>query len=234
MSKISPLTEAIGHRGAAVAGGAPRTAVTSLGAASVAAGDDDTIPRIFLGVADLVVLALAFLAAHSVAPAVQRSFLPGGVLDGFLPAIFPVPATPTPAFPPLSEVMWLLVATAPATLVVMELIGGYQRLLGQSVARLVTSPVLSQTIAISFSALIVFALTLIEFKSRPDFHLRPGLRVRAPRLPHDHVDVSAAPAGQGRVCQERPAGGTGTRHGTGDPALQETCRGEPVPARGAG
>ena len=160
MSKISPSTEAIGHRGAAVAGGAPVTAVTSRGATSVAAGDDDTIPRIFLGVADLVVLALAFLTAHSIAPAVQRSFLPGGVLDGFLPAVFPVPATPTPAFPPLSEVMWLLVATAPATLVVMELIGGYQRLLSQSAARLVTSPVLSQTIAISFSALIVFALTL--------------------------------------------------------------------------
>ncbi len=162
MSKISPSpsTEAIGHRRVAVAGGTPETAVASRDAVSVAAGDDDKIPRIFLGVADLVVLALAFLTAHAVAPVVQRSFLPGGVLDGFLPAIFPMPAMPTPEFPPLAEVIWLLVATAPATLVVMELIGGYRRLLGQSALRLVTSPVLSQTIAISFGALVVFALKL--------------------------------------------------------------------------
>ena len=158
MSKTS--TEAIGHRGAAAASSAQAATGPSRGAASIAAGDDDRIPRIFLGVADLIALAAAFLTAHAVSPAVQRSFLPGGVLDGFLPAIFPVPATPAPAFPPLSEVVWLLVATAPATLVVMELIGGYRRLLDQSAMRLMTSPLLSQTIAISFSALIVFALKL--------------------------------------------------------------------------
>ena len=73
---------------------------------------------------------------------------------------FPVPSSPTPTFPPLSELVWLLVASAPATLVVMELIGGYQRLLDQSIARLFASTALSQTIAISFSALIVFALKL--------------------------------------------------------------------------
>lgn len=128
--------------------------------ASIAAGDDDRIPRVFLGFTDLVVLAFAFVAAHAVAPAVQRSFLAGGILHGVLPSVFPIPSAPTAPFPPLSEVVWLLVATAPASLLAMELAGGYQRLVGQSVLRLIASPVLSQTVAISFSALIVFALKL--------------------------------------------------------------------------
>jgi len=160
MSRLAPSTDAIGHRGAALASGATAAAVPSRGAAQVAAGDDDRIPRIFLGVADLVVLTLAFFAAHYFAPSVQRSFLPGGVLSGFLPAVFPLPDTPTPMFPSLSEVVWLLVAAAPATLVIMELAGGYGRFLGQSALRLTTNTILSQTIAISFSALVVFALKL--------------------------------------------------------------------------
>ena len=56
--------------------------------------------------------------------------------------------------------IWLLVATAPATLVVMELAGGYRRLLGQSPVRLVMTAMLSQVVAISFGAFIVFALKL--------------------------------------------------------------------------
>ncbi len=160
MSRTAPSTEANGHREAAVASSTPAAAVASRGTASVAAGDDDRIPRIFLGGADLVVLTLAFFAAHYFAPRVQRSLLPGGILSGFLPAIFQLPDTPSPLFPPLAEVSWLLVAAAPATLVVMELAGGYTRLLHQSALRLTTSAILSQAIAISFSSLIVFALKL--------------------------------------------------------------------------
>lgn len=163
MSKVAPSVAAIRpdadtgtdyHAGPSLA-----TAPVSR-AASVAAGDNDRIPRIFLGAADLVVLGFAFLAAHALAPAVQRAFLPGGLYYGLLPAIFPIPSAPTSAFPPLSEVIWLLVATAPATLVVMELVGGYERLLGRSALRLATNVMLSQTIAISFGALIGFALRL--------------------------------------------------------------------------
>ena len=129
-------------------------------AESVAAGDDDRIPRLFLGLADLAVLVGAFLSAHTAAPFVQRFFLPGGPLYGALPAILPVPGAPTPEFPALSGVIWLLFATAPATLVFMELLGGYRRLLGQSATRLATTILLSQGIAISFGSLIVFALKL--------------------------------------------------------------------------
>jgi exopolysaccharide biosynthesis polyprenyl glycosylphosphotransferase len=129
---------------------------------SVAAGDDDRIPRIFLGAADVAVLVLAFAAAKSLAPAMHLALLPGGLLYPALPAILPIPAAPTPTeqFPAFSEVIWLLVATAPATLVVMELAGGYCRLLGQSPVRLALNAIASQIVAISFASLIVVALKL--------------------------------------------------------------------------
>ena len=126
----------------------------------VAAGDDDRIPRIFLGAADLLVLVLAFLAATALAPALQRALLPGGLLYPALPGIFPLPEVPTSDFPQRSEVIWLLVATAPATLVVMELAGGYGRLLGHSAVRLAATAMLSQIIAMSFGAFIGVALRL--------------------------------------------------------------------------
>lgn len=158
MRKSAPNNEAVASDEASFAGHPGEAATIPQGA--VAAGDDDRLPRVFLASADLVALVVTFLAAYAVSPAVQRSFLPGGLLDGFLPDIFPVPSAPTPAFPPLSELVWILAASAPATLVVLELVGGYRRLLDQSWARLGASAALAQTIAISFSALIVFALTL--------------------------------------------------------------------------
>jgi exopolysaccharide biosynthesis polyprenyl glycosylphosphotransferase len=127
---------------------------------SVAAGDDDRMPRVFLGAADLMVLLLAFLAANALAPSMQRWLLPGGLLYPMLPDIFPIPTAPTSEFPPLSQVLWLLAATAPATLVVMELAGGYQRLLGHSAVRLAATAMLSQIIAMSFGAFIGTALRL--------------------------------------------------------------------------
>jgi exopolysaccharide biosynthesis polyprenyl glycosylphosphotransferase len=129
---------------------------------TIAAGDTDRIPRIFLGAADVGMLVFTFLAAHSLAPAMHLALLPGGLLYPVLPGIFPIPSTPTPtsAFPARSEVIWLLIAAAPATLVVMELAGGYGRLLGQSPWRLAVNAILSQVVAISFGSLIVVALRL--------------------------------------------------------------------------
>jgi len=161
MSKVARSVDAIPDRSAEVALPDLPAPVSQGAPAAVAAGDHDRIPRAFLGLGDLAVLTLAFLVTQQVAPTVQRLFVAGGLLEGMLPAIFPVPSVARPElFPPLSEVTWLLVVTAPVMLVAMELLGGYKRLLDQSIGRLVTTAVLSQTIAISFSALIVFALKL--------------------------------------------------------------------------
>ena len=157
MGNTAPSIEAIRHDGGRAREGLAAAPAPLL---SVAAGDDDRIPRLFLGTADIVVLLFAFLAAHSLAPSMQRWLLPGGLLYPALPGIFPIPAAPTSAFPELSEVIWLLIATAPATLVVMELAGGYRRLLGQSPVRIALTVLLSQIIAMSFGAFIGIALRL--------------------------------------------------------------------------
>jgi exopolysaccharide biosynthesis polyprenyl glycosylphosphotransferase len=156
MNRSAPSVEAIRQD----AGAAARDRAAAVRPVAVAAGDDDRIPRVFLGTADLLVLVFAFLAANALAPSLQRWLLPGGVLYPYLPAIFPIPAAPTSEFPPLSQVIWLLVATAPATLVVMEVAGGYQRLLGHSAVRLAANAMLSQIVAMSFGAFIGAALRL--------------------------------------------------------------------------
>jgi exopolysaccharide biosynthesis polyprenyl glycosylphosphotransferase len=129
---------------------------------STAGGASDRIPRLLFGGVDLTALVAAFVAAHIFAPGVQQMLLTGGLLEGMLPTgIFALPPIPRPElFPPLAEVSWILVATAPVTLIAMELLGGYGRLLSQSVGRLMMIPFVAQTFAISFSALIVFALKL--------------------------------------------------------------------------
>jgi exopolysaccharide biosynthesis polyprenyl glycosylphosphotransferase len=157
MGTTAPSIEAIRHDGGRAREGVATAPAPML---SVAAGDDDRIPRLFLGTTDTVVLLFAFLSAHSLAPSMQRWLLPGGLLYPALPGIFPIPAAPTSDFPELSELIWLLIATAPATLVVMELAGGYRRLLGQSPVRLAFTVLLSQIIAMSFGAFIGIALRL--------------------------------------------------------------------------
>ena len=76
---------------------------------SVPWGGNDRIPRLFLGMGDLVVLGLAFVAANAYAPLVQRLLLPGGMLSGVLPSVFPTPTLARPElFPSPPEVIWLL------------------------------------------------------------------------------------------------------------------------------
>ena len=124
-------------------------------------GGDDRIPRIFLASGDLTVLALALVLATACAPFIQPLILPGGVLGGLLPSTLPMPAIARPElFPSVSEVFWLLAITVPVTLVALELLGGYRRLVSQSALRIAAVAAGSQLVAVSFSALVVFALKL--------------------------------------------------------------------------
>jgi exopolysaccharide biosynthesis polyprenyl glycosylphosphotransferase len=160
MSQPAPAVEAIRRDDGAVS--RPRDAAALPAHAAVAAGGDDRIPRIFLGAADVVILGSTFVIAKSVAPLLHLALLPGGALYPLLPAIFPIPSAPTPTeeFPALSEWVWLLVATVPATLIVMELVGGYRRSLAQSLPRVVANAILSQVVAISFASLLLLAFRL--------------------------------------------------------------------------
>jgi exopolysaccharide biosynthesis polyprenyl glycosylphosphotransferase len=160
MTHTAPSVEAIARDEGDVA--RLHAAAAPVAQVSVAAGADDRIPRIFLGAVDVAILVFTFVVAKSFAPTLHLALLPGGVLYPALPAIFPIPAAPTPTaeFPALSEWAWLLVATVPVTLVVMELVGGYRRSLTQSPVRVAANAVLSQVVAISFASLLVVAFKL--------------------------------------------------------------------------
>ena len=160
MSKIAHRIEAF--RSAAAAAAPAEAAPASFPAPlSVPWGGNDRIPRLFLGMGDLVVLGLAFVAANAYASSIQRLLLPGGLLSGVLPSVLPTPTLARPElFPSPSEVIWLLAVASPVTLVAMELLGGYGRLVRQSAVRVAMTAIGSQFVAVSFSALIVFALKL--------------------------------------------------------------------------
>jgi hypothetical protein len=120
MSKIAHRIEAF--RSTATAAARAEAAPASFPAPlSVPWGGNDRIPRLFLGIGDLVVLGLAFVVANFYAPSIQRLLLPGGLLSGVLPSVLPTPTLASPElFPPPSEVIWLLAVASPVTLVTME------------------------------------------------------------------------------------------------------------------
>ena len=157
--KAAPAVEAISQP--SVGAPLPSRASEQRLAASPAAGDSDRIPPAFLTFCDLIALGLALLAAHNAAPAMQHLLLSGGVLSELLPEVLRIPPTPQPELlPELPEIVWLLAVTMPVTLVAMELLGGYSRLVTQNVLRVALVAVSSQLVAVSFGALVVLALKL--------------------------------------------------------------------------
>ena len=128
---------------------------------AIAAGNDETIPRTFLAIADIAVLTIAFVVTELIAPWVQWLLLPSGPLGVSLPAWMSLPGNPGfDQFPSLRSVFWILLATSPITVFFMELLGGYRQLVDQSRARLLISSVFSPLIALSFLTLAFFALKI--------------------------------------------------------------------------
>jgi exopolysaccharide biosynthesis polyprenyl glycosylphosphotransferase len=117
------------------------------------------MPRIFLVLFDTVALACAFLVTIALAPWVQSLLLPSGLLQLPLPPSLILPTGPTPAeFPSVTEVSWVLVVTAPITLLLIEALGGYRQILDQSRVQVVTSGALAPLLALASLTLALFAL----------------------------------------------------------------------------
>jgi exopolysaccharide biosynthesis polyprenyl glycosylphosphotransferase len=137
----------------------PRGTAVTGPVVATGAGNDETIPRTFLALADICSLGLAFVTAGIVAPWVQWLLLPSGPLAVSLPAWISLPESPSfDQFPPLASVAWVLMVMSPTTVLFMELLGGYSQLVDQSRTRLLISSTLSPSIALSFMALAFFAL----------------------------------------------------------------------------
>lgn len=133
----------------------------ALDCGTTAAGHDESIPRVFLALADVGVLVLAFVFAATVSPWVQWLLLPVGPLGISLPAWLSVPKEPTFGdFPPLASVLWMLLLVSPLTVIFMELLGGYRQLVDQNRSRLLASTVAAPLLALSFLALALFTLKI--------------------------------------------------------------------------
>lgn len=145
--------------GSLAATASPPSVAAADPATAIAAGNDETIPRAFLALADIGTLGLAFVVTGLVAPWVRWLLLPSDPLKVSLPAWMSLPGSSGfDQFPPLTSVAWILIATSPLTVFFMELLGGYIQLVDQSRARLLISSALSPLIALSFLTLAFFAL----------------------------------------------------------------------------
>ena len=132
--------------------------------AAMAAGHDDSIPPTFLVLFDVLALCLAFALTRPIAPTVQWLLLPSGPLHLTLPLWLALPASAHPAdFSTLPSLLWLLVITAPTTVLLLALLGAYRPIVDQSRTRLVAGSALSLLLSLSLVTLALF--TLKEFGS---------------------------------------------------------------------
>ncbi len=94
------------------------------------------IPRRFFWLFDLIVIAIAFLAAYRLVPHILPLFAPGGPLcTPWLEEVFS-PNVWTVQFPPLSDFLWVFLVMAPTTVVVLGMLGAHSPLLYQSRTRI--------------------------------------------------------------------------------------------------
>lgn len=139
----------------------PRAIALADAAMTAAAGNDETIPRAFLALADIGALGLAFIITGSIAPWLRWLLLPSGPLGFSLPVWLELPDSPGfGQFPPTLSMIWVLAVTTPLTVFFMELLGGYRQFVYQTRTRLAICSVLSPAIALSFLTLVLFALKI--------------------------------------------------------------------------
>lgn len=113
------------------------------------------IPRRFFWLFDSLILALAFLGAHALQPAMRAWVAPGGVLAH--PAFAVIAPAPGP-LPPLAARLWMLGVLAPLTIILLEVAGNYAPLLRQSRARVAAGALLAPVGALSGLALLLLAV----------------------------------------------------------------------------
>ena len=126
---------------------------------SVASSYGYTVPRRFLWLADLLVLAAATLVAQALAPLVQRLVGPGGPLRVAWLSWLSLPSAEAIGdFRPLGDILWIPLVMVPVTLLFLQLLGGHHPLLEQSRTRLVATTVFAPLIGLSFITLVLVAL----------------------------------------------------------------------------
>lgn len=130
--------------------------------ASAASESSYEIPSRFLTLLDVLLLLCAFLAAANLAPWLQRVLAAdrAGRVEWLSWLSLTVPQARSAGIPGLDEVVWIPLIMIPATVVFMQLLGGYRPLLGQSRTRVLLSTVGAPLLGLSFVTLVVTAVRL--------------------------------------------------------------------------
>lgn len=115
------------------------------------------IPRRFFWLFDIIVLAIAFLAAYWLVPRIHPLFTPGGPLrTSWIEALAPI--IWSGYLPPLTKLLWVFLIIAPTTLMVLGMLGNHGPLLYQSRTHIAVGSMLSPMAGLSLVALVLFAL----------------------------------------------------------------------------
>lgn len=113
------------------------------------------IPRRIFWLFDILTLSAAFLLAYLVMPIIQGWLIPGGAL--YQPWIDQL-APANGVLPPIGDLLWILLTTTLASLLFIELSGGYRRLVDQSYTRLALRSLAAPLVGLSLITLALFAL----------------------------------------------------------------------------
>ena len=121
------------------------------------------IPRRFFWLFDAVAVAAAFALARLFAPLLQTYLAPGGGLRPLLTRLGIPPPEAVGAFRPLEEMLWVFAVMLVATIVSMEMLGGYRPILQQSRTRIIGSAIVAPFIGLGFITLALFTSRNVEW-----------------------------------------------------------------------
>ena len=116
------------------------------------------IPRRFFWLFDLLTLGGAFLAAYLIVPQLQPLLAPSGLLRTGWIEVLSLPPNWGAQLPPLTGLLWIFLAVALTTILVLEVLGAYSPLVDQYRTKIVVSSLLAPLVGCSVVALGWFAL----------------------------------------------------------------------------
>ena len=121
------------------------------------------IPRVIYWLADLLILAVAFLAAYSATPIISTWIGAEGPWRAeWLVKTFAI-ASASGSLSPLNEIFWVYVVMGAAVIPVLSLLNAHAPLLSHSRTRLLLSTLAAVTAGLSLVALVLFALKSHEW-----------------------------------------------------------------------
>ena len=113
------------------------------------------VPRFFLIAIDLLTLALAFLLAYLLSPAVKTLLLGASWFGAWATALA---ADPAGELPPVQEMAWVLLVTSSVVILALQAMSAYRPLLRQPRTHVILSGIAAPMCGLGAVALILFAL----------------------------------------------------------------------------